>query len=193
MKKTAIITEYSTFLLNCALPEGTRTMMQSSTKWFHLSRAPRVNPAKVFSMLEALHAKMYRFETPSLLVQGCSVLSHSTEHPAAPPAPAWSLLQGHPQHPLSTKSLRLWCASTQARPDLTVLKTSHNLASSKPMALQTAPTEAWENPPSHHPYKTNQTWQKVADASSGKLKIKKYSRRVLGGLVSPKPRTGNIN
>lgn len=48
MKKTAIITKYSIFLVNCTLPEGSRTMMQRATKCSHLSCDPQVNPAKVF-------------------------------------------------------------------------------------------------------------------------------------------------
>lgn len=103
MKKTAIITKYSIFLLNCTLPEESRTMMQRS-KWFHLSCAPQVNSAKLFWMPEALHVEMYRFETPSPLVQDCSLLSHSIKHPAAPPAPAWSLLERH--SPASTQAQR---------------------------------------------------------------------------------------
>lgn len=39
MKTTAIITKYSIFLLNWTFPEGSRTMMQRSTKWFHPSCA----------------------------------------------------------------------------------------------------------------------------------------------------------
>lgn len=103
MKKTAIITKNSIFLLNCTLPEGSRTMMQRS-KWFHLSCAPQVNSAKLFWMLEALLVEMYRFETLSPLVQDCSLLSHSIKHPAAPPAPTWSLLERH--SPASTQAQR---------------------------------------------------------------------------------------
>lgn len=141
----------------------------------------------------------YRFETPSPLVQDYSLLSYSIKHPAPPPAPAWSLLERH--SPASTRhkgpqtftcykhtSIHLEWA------DPTLVKTSHNLlASSKPVALQTIPTEAWKSPPSHHPHNTNQKLQKVADASSEKQKIKKHSRLVPDGLVSLKPGAGNRN
>lgn len=90
-----MITKYSIFLLNCTLPEGSRTVMQRSTKQFDLSCAPQVNLAKVFWMLEAVNAEMYRFETSFLLAQNYSLLSRSQGEYCISPTPARSLLEKH--------------------------------------------------------------------------------------------------